>query len=117
MTQTSSSTTCLDVCAFAYVFTGKERDNESGLDYFGARYYAGVFSGTSMIGNSQGEAEIPLDCYLSWTSPKSPPLLYSSRSGVTCHPTPDAVGSVAFRLGVVGLPEMTTDATCGGSRV
>jgi RHS repeat-associated protein len=23
-----------------YLFTGKERDNESGLDYFGARYYA-----------------------------------------------------------------------------
>jgi RHS repeat-associated protein len=23
-----------------YVFTGKERDAESGLDYFGARYYA-----------------------------------------------------------------------------
>jgi hypothetical protein len=25
-----------------------------------------------MIGNSQGEAEIPLDCYLSWMSPKDP---------------------------------------------
>jgi RHS repeat-associated protein len=25
---------------FAYKFTGKERDAESGLDYFGARYYA-----------------------------------------------------------------------------
>jgi RHS repeat-associated protein len=24
---------------FAYIFTGKERDTESGLDYFGARYY------------------------------------------------------------------------------
>ncbi len=24
----------------AYKFTGKERDAESGLDYFGARYYA-----------------------------------------------------------------------------
>jgi RHS repeat-associated protein len=27
-----------------YKFTGKERDNESGLDYFGARYYANVTS-------------------------------------------------------------------------
>ena len=26
--------------AFAYKFTGKERDAESGLDYFGARHYA-----------------------------------------------------------------------------
>lgn len=39
MMQTSSSTTALHVCAFAYKFTGKERDSESGLDYFGARYY------------------------------------------------------------------------------
>jgi RHS repeat-associated protein len=38
--QTSSSTTADHVCAFAYLFTGKERDTESGLDYFGARYYA-----------------------------------------------------------------------------
>ncbi|WP_371417537.1 RHS repeat-associated core domain-containing protein [Granulicella sp. S190] len=32
-----SSTTEVDVCASRY--TGKERDAESGLDYFGARYY------------------------------------------------------------------------------
>jgi RHS repeat-associated protein len=38
--QTSSSTTTFHVCASAYLFTGKERDAESGLDYFGARYYA-----------------------------------------------------------------------------
>jgi len=37
--QTDSATTLLHVCAFAYLFTGKERDNESELDYFGARYY------------------------------------------------------------------------------
>lgn len=30
----------LQVCASAYKFTGKERDSESGNDYFGARYYA-----------------------------------------------------------------------------
>jgi RHS repeat-associated protein len=30
----------LHVSAFASEFTGKERDTESGLDYFGARYYA-----------------------------------------------------------------------------
>ena len=41
--QASSSTTAPHVCAFAYLFTGKERDSESGesgLDYFGARYYS-----------------------------------------------------------------------------
>jgi RHS repeat-associated protein len=36
----SSSMMWFRVCAFAYKFTGKERDTESGLDYFGARYYA-----------------------------------------------------------------------------
>jgi RHS repeat-associated protein len=39
MTQTTSCTTALNVCAFAYCYTGKERDSESGLDMFGARYY------------------------------------------------------------------------------
>lgn len=29
-----------DICALCYKFTGKERDTESGLDYFGARYNA-----------------------------------------------------------------------------
>ena len=27
---------------FAYKFTGKERDQECGLDYFGARYFSGA---------------------------------------------------------------------------
>jgi len=40
MTQARLSTTAPGACAFAYKFTGKERDAESGLDYFGARYYA-----------------------------------------------------------------------------
>ncbi len=35
-----SPTTHLPACALASLFTGKERDTESGLDYFGARYYA-----------------------------------------------------------------------------
>jgi RHS repeat-associated protein len=37
---TPSPTTHLPVCVFASLFTGKERDTESGLDYFGARYYS-----------------------------------------------------------------------------
>ena len=35
----TSSTTGFQACPFAYQFTGKERDSESGLDMFGARYY------------------------------------------------------------------------------
>jgi len=37
MTRTDSTTTEFDACVSRY--TGKERDTESGLDYFGARYY------------------------------------------------------------------------------
>jgi RHS repeat-associated protein len=37
---TSTPMTRLCTCAFEYKFTGKERDTESGLDYFGARYYS-----------------------------------------------------------------------------
>ena len=40
MTRTNSSTMTLDVCGFAHHFTGKERDAESGNDYFEARYYS-----------------------------------------------------------------------------
>lgn len=36
----STSTMPLQVYAFCYHFTGKERDTESGLDYFDARYYS-----------------------------------------------------------------------------
>jgi len=34
------TTTTYFSCAFEHHFTGKERDAESGNDYFGARYYA-----------------------------------------------------------------------------
>ena len=40
MTRTGAHTTVLHVCTFIHKFTGKERDAESGNDYFGARYYA-----------------------------------------------------------------------------
>jgi len=42
------------------------------------------------------------------------PLLYSSRSGVTCHPQPDAAGSVLFsrlaRLPMEGQTRQHSDA-------
>jgi RHS repeat-associated protein len=41
MTQVAYMYDCTSVVvSFAYLFTGKERDTESGLDYFGARLYA-----------------------------------------------------------------------------
>ncbi len=38
MTEANELTTTLSVCSSSYLFTGKERDTESGNDYFGARY-------------------------------------------------------------------------------
>ncbi|MBX7046520.1 MAG: RHS repeat-associated core domain-containing protein [Ignavibacteria bacterium] len=43
-----------------YRFTGKERDNETGYDYFGARYY------DSRIGR-WGGVEPLYEKYISWT--------------------------------------------------
>ena len=60
--QTSSSTTALYVCAFAYKFTGKERDQESGLDYFGARYMSsnmGRFMSPDYTAGEDGADPIP----------------------------------------------------------
>lgn len=35
-----AANSAIDVSPKRYRYTGKERDDESGLDYFGARYYA-----------------------------------------------------------------------------
>src|SRR5450432_2998239 len=37
---THSASCATNVCFSRYLFTGKERDTESGNDYFGARYYS-----------------------------------------------------------------------------
>jgi len=37
--QADMPTTEVPACALFYKYTGKERDTESGLDMFGARYY------------------------------------------------------------------------------
>jgi RHS repeat-associated protein len=50
---------------FACKFTGKERDQESGLDYFGARYY----------GSSMGRFMSPDPSGLSYADPTNPQSL------------------------------------------
>jgi RHS repeat-associated protein len=57
--QAHSSTTALNVCGFDDKFTGKERDSESGLDYFGARYY-GSNMGRFMSPDFTGEGSDPV---------------------------------------------------------
>jgi RHS repeat-associated protein len=86
MMQSSSSTTVPHVCALEYRFTGKERDTESGLDYFGARYY----------GSSMGRFMSPDPSGLEYADPKNPqslnlysyvlnnPLHYVDPTGLYC---------------------------------
>lgn len=58
--QNNSSTTASHVCAFVYKFTGKERDAETGNDYFSARYYA------SSMGRFMSPDPLP---WLGWQNP------------------------------------------------
>jgi RHS repeat-associated protein len=52
-----SSTTAFAACASR--FTGKERDTESGLDYFGARYYASSMGRWMSPDYSDGPVAVP----------------------------------------------------------
>ncbi|MBN9617473.1 MAG: RHS repeat-associated core domain-containing protein [Acidobacteriales bacterium] len=74
---------------FSYRFTGKERDTESGLDYFGARYY----------GSSMGRFMSPDPGWLQQADPMNPqtwnqysyglnnPLINTDPTGKTCQTT------------------------------
>ncbi len=69
--------------------TGKERDQESGLDYFGARYYGsalGRFSSPDPIGNFVADARNPQSWNLYgyvWNNP----LANTDPTGTTCVDT------------------------------
>ena len=97
-------------------FTGKERDTESGLDYFGARYYA------SMMGRFSS----PDPSGLEYADPGNPQTLnlYSYVSNqVTIHTDPDGLswfthtcnGSTpqALSLGI-RIYNFFSNLTCGG---
>ena len=66
----------------AQKFTGKERDNESGLDYFGARYFSGAggrFTSADAPFADQGAAD-PQSWNL-YTYTRNSPLKYVDRTG------------------------------------
>ena len=66
----------------AQKFTGKERDNESGLDYFGARYFSGAggrFTSADLPFADQGAAD-PQSWNL-YTYTRNSPLKYVDRTG------------------------------------
>lgn len=60
---------CADTARFSQsLFTGKERDTESGLDYFGARYYASTMGRFMSPDWSSEPAPIP---YASLENPQT----------------------------------------------
>jgi RHS repeat-associated protein len=95
-------------------FTGKERDAESGLDDFGARYYASTM-GRFMSPDSSG--------YSGLTNPQSwnlyaytlnNPLRYVDPSGHTVECKTDAAGCLAAAQAAVGKDaagQLTTQTT------
>ena len=73
-------------CFFANRFTGKERDAESGNDYFGARYYAssmGRFSSPDPQGNSYADFSNPQSWNM-YAYVMNNPLKYTDPTGMYC---------------------------------
>jgi RHS repeat-associated protein len=70
----------------AYKFTGKERDAESGNDYFGARYYAssmGRFMWPDPSGLHAQHPEDPQSWNL-YAYARNNPLIYLDANGLDC---------------------------------
>jgi RHS repeat-associated protein len=87
--QASSSTTPSHVCAFAYLFTGKERDSETNLDYFGARYFSGAQGRFTTPDWSATPQPVP---YADLTDPQTLNLYGFRGSGVPGQPDPSQPG-------------------------
>ncbi|WP_044176066.1 RHS repeat-associated core domain-containing protein [Granulicella mallensis] len=70
-----------------YKFTGKERDTESGLDYFGARYYGsniGRFMSPDPSGLAYADPSNPQSFNL-YSYVRNNPLSFVDPSGLTCQ--------------------------------
>jgi len=77
----------LGVCAFrTSQFTGKERDSESGLDYFGARYYGSALGRFTSPDWSASPEPIP---YADFTNPQTLNQYAYLLSNPLAHPDPD----------------------------
>ena len=104
--QTDSSTTALHIFAFEHKFTGKERDTESGNDYFGARYYA----------SSMGRFMSPDDPTGIFADPKNPQSwnLYSYvRNNPLTNIDPDGHDCInTSNYSTNGTVSITTGSSC-----
>jgi RHS repeat-associated protein len=87
-----------------YLFTGKPRDSESGLDYFGARYYSSSLSRFMSVDPAPG--------FIADTRTLNPyiyaannPLVYIDRDGEVV-----VIAAVAIGAGIAGLINGTAEA-------
>jgi RHS repeat-associated protein len=88
----------------SYLFTGKPRDSESGLDYFGARYYSSSLSRFMSVDPAPG--------FIADTRTLNPyiyaannPLVYIDRDGEVV-----VIAAVAIGAGIAGLINGTAEA-------
>ncbi len=86
MVQLPTSTTALRVCVFVYRFTGKERDSESTLDEFGARYYGSSVGRFMTPDWAAGPSEVP---YANSGNPQSLNLYSYVQNNPTTMRDPD----------------------------
>lgn len=89
-----------------FKFTGKERDTESGLDYFGARYYASSMGRFTSPDPSGLAAENPADPQ-SWNLyayARNNPLINIDPTGLDCVYYNDAGTGLDDKLGEDGKP-------------
>src|SRR6201996_5442284 len=83
--------TCHRACANdydtqLYRYTGKERDSESGNDYFGARYYGSSMGRFMSPDWSDGPDTVP---NAKWTDPRSLNLYSYARNNPLSNVDPD----------------------------
>ena len=71
-------------------FTGKERDSETGLDYFGARYFSGAQGRFTSPDWSEKPQTVP---YADLTNPQSLNLYAYVRNNPMTNRDPDCTGA------------------------
>jgi RHS repeat-associated protein len=90
---TGSAVCTATVCFPAPLFTGKERDQESGNDYFGARYYG---SSMGRFMSPDWSAKIEPVPYSKLDDPQSLNLYAYVRNNPLSRTDPDGAGGPGF---------------------
>jgi RHS repeat-associated protein len=97
-----------NTCPQNYKFTGKERDTETGNDYFGARYYASNFGRFLSPDWSAIPAPVP---YANLTNPQTLNLYAIVRDN------PETFADLDGHCNADGVPDCKPDATTSNNKV